>query len=99
MDEKNLFADFLARLRAHDQTAADQLVEVYGPVILRVVGRRLAQLGLSRDLDPEDIAQGILVKLFAELTKRFELDSFEDVMKLLTTMTRHEITDAYRHAH
>jgi RNA polymerase sigma factor (sigma-70 family) len=97
-DDKDPFAIFMVRLRAHDDAAAKQFVSVYGPVILRVVGHRLTRLGLSRQLDPEDILQQVLVKFFAKVHNGIQLASSNDLLKLLVTMTNAQIIDEQRKA-
>jgi RNA polymerase sigma factor (sigma-70 family) len=97
-DDKDLFAVFMVRLQAHDDAAAKQFVEVYGPVILRVVGHRLTRLGLSRELDPEDILQQVLIKIFAKVHSGIELASSKDLLKLLVAMTNAQIIDEQRKA-
>jgi RNA polymerase sigma factor (sigma-70 family) len=97
--DKNLFAAFMVRLRAHDDAAAKQFVSVYEPVILRVVGHRLTRLGLSRELDPEDILQQVFLKFFAKVRDGIELASSKDLLNLLVTMTNAQIIDERRKAH
>jgi RNA polymerase sigma factor (sigma-70 family) len=99
MAERTSFADFLARLRAHDEKAAERLVQVYGPVILQTASRRLSRLGLSSVLEPADIAQQVFGTFFAKVAEEFELVSSDDLVQLLVTMTREQIIDEYRHAH
>jgi RNA polymerase sigma factor (sigma-70 family) len=98
-DDKNLFAVFMVRLRAGDDVAAKQFVSVYEPVILRVIGHRLPRLGLSRELDPEDILQQVFIKFFAKVRDGIELASSKDLLKLLVTMTNAKIIDEKRKAH
>jgi len=99
VDDPQLFAEFLAGLRAHDEAAAKQLVAVYGPVLRRVVGHRLDRLGLSREIDPEDILQAVWGKFFAKVYKGIELASSNDFLKLLISMTNAQIIDEERKAH
>jgi RNA polymerase sigma factor (sigma-70 family) len=99
MNEAIFSAEFLARLRAHEEAAAEQFVEVYGPVILQSIGDRLPRLGLSSVLDPEDIAQMVFRKFFAKLSGQIELASERDLVQLLGKMTRDQIRDEWRHAH
>src|SRR5437588_7499869 len=97
-DDKDLFPVFMVRLRAHDDAAAKQFVSVYGPIILRVVGHRLTRLGLSRELDPEDILQQVFIKIFAKMHNGIELASSKDLLKLLIAMTNAQIIDEQRKA-
>jgi RNA polymerase sigma factor (sigma-70 family) len=99
LDDKDLFAVFMVRLRAGDDAAAKQFVSVYEPVILRVVGHRLTRLGLSRELDPEDILQQVFVRFFAKVREGIELASSKDLLKLLVTMTNAQIIDEQRKTH
>jgi len=98
MDETELLADLLSRLRAHDEAAAERFVKLYEPVIFHVVGLRLVKRGLSRALAPEDIAQEVFMKFFAWVAQNFEFRGPKELIKLLVTMTNHVIGDEQRHA-
>ena len=98
MNEADFFADFLSRLRAHDEAAAKQLVDLCGPVIFQVVGRRLFKARLSSTLDPEDIVQKVYAKFFAQIDRKCNLASVQELIKVLVTMTVHVLQDEHRHA-
>jgi RNA polymerase sigma factor (sigma-70 family) len=99
MNEAEAFAKFLSRLRANDEAAAKRFVDLYSPVILQAVGRRLAKCGLTRVLDPEDIAQQVFAQFFARVLQQRKLASSQQLIKLLVTMTVAVLRDEQRHAH
>jgi hypothetical protein len=99
MEEVECFADFVGRLRRHETSAERQLVEVFGPVILRTVGLRLRRLGLARDVDPEDIGQQVFARFFAKVPRAFVLSNPAALAKLLVKMTREEILSTNRRFH
>jgi DNA-directed RNA polymerase specialized sigma24 family protein len=99
MSEANSFADFLAGLRAKDDAVTKRFVQVYSPIILGVIDRRLSQLGLSSVLDPEDIVQEVFARFFAQAVQQSDLASWDDLVRLLTTMTLNVLRSEYRRAH
>jgi RNA polymerase sigma-70 factor (ECF subfamily) len=88
MPEQPSFADLMQRVRAGEGGAAAELVRQYEPVIRRVVRFRLTPR-LRRLCDSMDICQAVLGKFFVQAALgRFELNSPDDLVRLLSTMTR-----------
>jgi DNA-directed RNA polymerase specialized sigma24 family protein len=92
------FADFIRRVRLKDEAAVARLVEEYGPMLGRVIAKKLAGFGLGRLLDAEDIADWVLGR-FCVLAAagHFQLAQPEDLRKLLVTMARNRLRDRARH--
>jgi RNA polymerase sigma-70 factor (ECF subfamily) len=88
----------LVRVRAGDQQAASALVRRYEPALRRVVRLRLRAGPLRRFLDSSDICQAVLLRFFACVAAGlYDLDTPEQVLKLLTTMARNQVVNEAMH--
>jgi RNA polymerase sigma-70 factor (ECF subfamily) len=91
------FAALMRRVRAGDEEAAAELVRHYEPVIRRVVRIRLVDARLRRVFDSQDICQSVLGSFFVRAALgQFEVDTPEDLLKLLTQMARNKLSDQAR---
>jgi RNA polymerase sigma factor (sigma-70 family) len=92
MPDEPSFDDFLRRVRAGDDDAAEELVRRYGPALRMEVKLRLADPKVRRLLDPEDVCQSVLGSFFARAAVgQFDLDRPEQLMGLLVTMARNKV--------
>ena len=74
-----------------------QLVQEYEPEIRRAAPLRLTDHRLRRIVDSIDICQSVFGRFFRSATDgSFELDRPEQLLVLLTTMTRNRIIDEHR---
>jgi DNA-directed RNA polymerase specialized sigma24 family protein len=97
MHAANPPVDYLARLRAHEAAAVEQLVHAYEPVLLRFLAHRIR--GLDAALEPADVAQETFAQFFAKLGTEFNsAASQEELAKILFTIGRELIIDQWRHA-
>lgn len=97
MDEHNAFRDLIRRIQAGDDQAATELVRHYEPTIRLIVRRRLTDPRLRRLLDSFDICQSVLLNFFVGTAAgQFELDTPQDLIKLLGTMARNKLTSCAR---
>ncbi|MCA9034939.1 MAG: sigma-70 family RNA polymerase sigma factor [Planctomycetaceae bacterium] len=91
------FADLMARTRSGDQEAAMRLVREYEPEIRRAARLRLTDPKLRRIVDSIDICQSVFGRFFRSATDgSFDLERPEQLLVLLTTMTRNRIIDEHR---
>src|SRR5262249_48900931 len=91
------FSGWLIQLRAREATAVAELVARVTPVLRQVTRTRLAQLRLSRVVDPLDVCQATLASLFARLTATWPpAESFEQLTALLVAIARNKIQDEVR---
>jgi RNA polymerase sigma factor (sigma-70 family) len=89
--------NFLERVRAGDQRAAEELVHMYEPEIRREVRLRLRDPRLRRDFDSVDICQSVLGSFFVRASLgQYDLQKPEDLIKLLVTMTRNKLVGQVR---
>jgi RNA polymerase sigma-70 factor (ECF subfamily) len=97
MSEGPSFADLIGRVRAGDEAAAAELVRRYEPAIRRSARLRLNQR-LRRAFDSLDLAQAVLGSFFVRVAAgQYELDSPEQLLKLLATMARNKAYKLVRH--
>jgi RNA polymerase sigma-70 factor (ECF subfamily) len=88
--------DLMQRVRNGDDSAAAELVRCYEPAIRRVVRFRLNPR-LRRLCDSLDICQAVLGKFFVHAALgQFDLNTPEDLVKLLSTMARNEVLKEQR---
>lgn len=99
MEEQTDFKSLIARVRAGDASAAQELVETY-EADLRVVARsRLRDSRMRRTLDSLDVCQSVLGAFFVRAASgQLEVDTPEQLLRLLATMARNKVTDLTRHA-
>src|ERR1041384_143898 len=91
------FAELLRRGRAGGQRAAGGLVRRYEPLSRRTVRLRLKNPRLGRVFDSMDICQSVLASFFTRAAVgQYQLDSQEDLVKLLAVMTRHKVATQAR---
>ena len=94
------FAALLARLRAGDPSAAEELVKKYEAVIRVTVRARLTDSRLRRVMDTMDISQSVFAGFFKRATVgEFDLGEPNDLVRLLVSMTQNKIASQYRFHH
>jgi RNA polymerase sigma-70 factor (ECF subfamily) len=88
----------LERIRSGDQQAATELVRRYEPALRRTIRLRLRDRHLRRRLDTSDVCQSVLVHFFQRVEQgRYNLNTPEDVLKLLATMARNQVVNDALH--
>jgi RNA polymerase sigma-70 factor (ECF subfamily) len=97
MPECTTFADFIRRIRAGDDRAAQELVERYEPVIRREVRLRLKDPRLNSQFDWTDVCQSVLASFFVRVASgQYDLEEPGQLLKLLVVMTRHKLANQAR---
>ena len=98
MADDPTFRDLILRVRSGDEQAAADLVRRYEPTIRRTVRVRLRNLRLRRVLDSMDVCQSVLLNFFVRVAAgQFELDTPNQLLKLLATMARHKVVNLALH--
>jgi RNA polymerase sigma factor (sigma-70 family) len=93
----NPFVEYVARLRAGDQAALEELVERYAPVIRLEARMRLRSAHLRAVLDSMDICQSVLKSFFLRAAQgQFDIDRPEDLRRLLVKMACNKSLEAAR---
>jgi RNA polymerase sigma-70 factor (ECF subfamily) len=93
MPEPPPYDELIRRVRAWDQEAAAELIRRYEPAIRRAVRVRLADARLKSLLDSTDICQSVLKSFFFRAAAgQYELETPEQLLKLLSAMARNKLT-------
>lgn len=91
------FTDLIQKTRSGDQDAARQLVELYEPEIRRAARLRMTDPQLRRLVDSVDICQSVFGRFFKNAADgSFDMQKPEQLLALLTTMTRNRVIDEHR---
>ncbi len=100
MSDELSFRDLIGRVRRGDEQAAAELVRKYEPAIRRAVRFRLTDPRLRRTCDSMDVCQSVLMSFFVRAaTGQYDLDSPEQLLRLLTTMARNKLLNQARQNH
>jgi RNA polymerase sigma-70 factor (ECF subfamily) len=100
MHDQTDFSDFIRRIRAGDERAAEELVRHYEPLIRREVRLHLEDRRLYRLFDSMDVCQSVLASFFVRTAAgQYDLERPEQVLKLLVTMARNKLASAARSEH
>ncbi|MFQ3592888.1 MAG: sigma-70 family RNA polymerase sigma factor [Gemmataceae bacterium] len=94
------FGELIKRVRQGDDHAAAELVRRYEPVIRRAVRFRLTDPRLRRTCDSMDVCQSVLASFFVRAASgQYDLESPEQLLRLLTTMARNKLLNQARQEH
>jgi RNA polymerase sigma-70 factor (ECF subfamily) len=100
MAEETSFRDLILRVRRGDDAAASELVRRYEPAIRRAVRFRLTDQRLRRTCDSMDVCQSVLLSFFVRAASgQYDLDTPDQLLKLLTAMARNKLLNQARHQH
>jgi RNA polymerase sigma-70 factor (ECF subfamily) len=100
MSEESSFRELIGRVRQGDEAAASELVRRYEPAIRRAVRFRLTDPRLRRTCDSMDVCQSVLLSFFVRAASgQYDLDTPEQLLKLLTAMARNKLLNQARHQH
>src|SRR6516225_8631745 len=84
MAESSEFAEFIRRIRAGDDQAARELVQLYEPVIRREVRLRLRDLRLASRFDWTDICQSVMASFFVRAAAgQYDLEQPDHLLRRL----------------
>ncbi len=100
MSEQDTFADFMRRIRDGDEQAAVEMVRRYEPLIRREIRLQLEDRRLCRLFDSMDVCQSVLKSFFVRTAAgQYDLDTPEQLQRLLVTMARNKLASAARGEH
>ncbi len=95
MPENSRFRELIGRVRGRDPEAAAELVRRYESAIRRVARINMRDARMRRTIDSTDICQSVLASFFVRTALgQYELESPEQLLGLLTTITRNKLTNA-----
>ena len=91
--------ELLSKVRTGDAAAAEELVRSYEPELRRAIRVRLTDARLRRLVDSMDICQSVLAGFFVRTAAgQYDIQSAEELLKLLVTMARNRVIDWVRRA-
>ena len=100
MSDELSFRDLIGRVRRGDEQAASELVRRYEPAIRRAVRFRLTDPRLRRTCDSMDICQSVMLSFFVRAASgQYDLETPDQLMRLLTTMARNKLLNQARQNH
>jgi RNA polymerase sigma factor (sigma-70 family) len=88
-------AQLLRRVREGDAAAAEELVEGYGPHVLRIV-RRTLNPRLRSKFDSQDFVQSVWASFFADFRHLVDNIQLQDIAAYLGAIARHKTIDEGR---
>jgi RNA polymerase sigma-70 factor (ECF subfamily) len=94
-DDQQSFHDLLQRIRDGSQEAVVELVEDYGPLVLRVVRRRLHPK-LRPKFDSLDFVQSVWASFFADTSRLGNFSTKEALVEYLMRMAHNKTVDEFR---
>ncbi len=94
-EKKDTFQDLLQRARECCDESARELVDRYGPHILRVVRRRLNKR-LRSKFDSVDFVQAVWASFFALPIGKYHFEHPEQLVEFLVGLARNKVVDAVR---
>jgi RNA polymerase sigma factor (sigma-70 family) len=94
------FAELIARVRAGDPKAAEEMVRQYEPVIRMEIRRQMRDPRLRRAFDSLDVCQSVLGSFFVRASLgQYNLDDPAEVVRLLVGMARNKLAFQVRKEH
>jgi RNA polymerase sigma-70 factor (ECF subfamily) len=96
MTSNSSFVELIHQVRGGDPEAAEKLARQYEPAIRRALRLRLDPR-LRRSCDSMDICQAVLCSFFFRAAAgEYEVETPEQLVKLLVTMARNKLSKAHR---
>lgn len=93
--QANDFESFIKRVSDGEEEAAWELVETYGPYVLRSV-RRILDADIRSKFDSADFVQAVWVSFFSGRCDYRRLHKPEELVAFLTTMARNKLITELR---
>jgi RNA polymerase sigma factor (sigma-70 family) len=97
MDHERDFPLLVSRIRAGDDSAAEELVRRYEPLIRREVRLRIDDSRLNRAFDSLDVSQSVLASFFVRAAiGEYGLERSDQLVRLLVAMARNKLASRAR---
>jgi DNA-directed RNA polymerase specialized sigma24 family protein len=91
------FSQWLSNIRRGDPSASSQLVELYTPVLRRVIRARLIHRRTGCLIDPLDVCQIVFGSFFARVADSWpRVESMDQLTALMIAMARNSVRDELR---
>jgi RNA polymerase sigma factor (sigma-70 family) len=100
VSEQQTFGEFIRRLRAGDETAAEELVQLYEPLVRRELRIKMTDRRMSQLFDTVDVCQSIWSSFFVRVAAgQYDLESPQHLARLLSTMAKNKLASQARRQH
>jgi len=97
MAEQDVFADFIRRVRAGDECAAEELVSKFEPIVRRELRLTMTDRKLRSSIDSVDICQSIWSSFFLRTAAgQYDLDTPAHLIRLLMSMAKNKLASQAR---
>lgn len=97
MQEDEEFDSFIARIRAGDSAAAEELIKLYEPIVRREIRMHLVDSRMQRVFDSTDFTQSVMASFFFRAGDgQYELHHPTDLVRLLVSMARNKLASGAR---
>jgi len=99
VSDQQTFEDFIRRVRSGDEEAAQELVQLFEPLVRRELRIKMTDRRMSQIFDSDDVCQSIWSSFFVRIAAgQYDLDSPLHLAKLLSSMAKNKLaTQARRH--
>lgn len=87
--------NLVARIQQGNREALDEFVRAYGDHIRRAAKRRLLQLGLEEEIEPDEILNSTILEL-CRSSDRIEAIELEELWLYVDRVVRSKATEAWR---
>lgn len=95
-DRREEFRELLGRLQSGDESAAEQIVNQYGPHLINAIRRRVRSRRVRLVYSTEDCLQSVWGSIFANRDRVGEMESPEHLMRFLARVATNKLIDKQR---
>jgi len=97
MNQDSDFSLLVRQVRSGDDSAAEELVRRYEPLIRREVRLRIEDERLNRAFDSMDVSQSVLASFFVRAAVgEYDLERADQLVRLLVVMARNKLASRAR---
>lgn len=97
MSDEDSFEALIARIRAGDHRAAEELVRLYEPLVRRELRVKMSSRRLGRVVDSVDICQSVWSSFFVRVAAgQYDLENPQQLARLLISMARNKLASQTR---
>ncbi len=97
MNQDSDFSLLVRQVRSGDESAAEELVRRYEPLIRREVRLRIEDERLNRAFDSMDVSQSVLASFFVRAAiGEYDLERADQLVRLLVVMARNKLASRAR---
>ncbi len=100
VSDQEKFKAFICRVRAGDEKAAEELVEMYEPLVRRELRIKMTDRRMARLFETVDVCQSIWSSFFVRVAAgQYDLESPQQLAKLLLAIAKNKLASQARKNH